>query len=190
MKQKTNSFKSLISEVRALKQNHNPLPLFNDLHIDALDADYQFTTSLQTLHLVSRTIENSLKAHKHRSVLYSGFQVLSHFTDYIERYARLAKYAKEIYIIGVADTKIGHIADNVHIVTKNAYTVRDNWISIVTDGNMHSALIAEECAAPNAHKYDGFYTNSEVVTEKAIKILTENGTLSKDIEYGEQKSLF
>ncbi len=190
MKNKTNIFRGLITEVRALTEYHNPLPLFEDLNIDTLDGEYQFTTSLKTLHMVSNTIENVLKIHKKRGVLYAGFQLMSHFAEYVDRYKELAAFAKDIYIMGVADVNIEHIADNVHIMTKNAYFVRDNWIAIVVNGDMHITLLAEERPSPNAHKYDGFYSDSSVVTEKAIKILNENRILSDREEYGEQKNLF
>lgn len=190
MKNKTNIFKGLIKEVRALKIQHNPLPLFDDLQINSIDGEYQFTTSIKTLHLVSRTIENTLRVHKKKGVLYVGFQLLSHFSDYADRYKKLAEYAKEIFVIGVADAKIEDIADNVHIMTKNAYLVRDNWIAIVVNGNVHITLLAEEQPSPNVHKYNGFYSNSNLVTEKAINILNENKILSKEEQYGEQKSLF
>mgnify|MGYP001574054579 CR=1 FL=1 len=190
MKQKTNSFRALIKEVHTLKEYHNPLPLFEDLHMDSLDGEYQFTTSIKSLHLVSRAIENTLKIHKNKCVLYAGFQLLSHFSEYLDNYAQLANYAKEIFIIGVADRKIGHIADNVHIMTKNAYAVRDNWIAIVDCDDIHITLIAEERPLTADHRYDGFYSNSGVVTKKAIKILNENKVLAKEVEYGEQISLF
>lgn len=190
MKQKTNSFKALIKEVRDLKERHNPLPLFENLHIDSLDGEYQFTTSIKTLHLVSRTIENTLKIHKKQGVLYVGFQLLSHFSLYAERYAELASFAKDIFVIGVADVNIGHMADNVHIMTKNASRVRDNWIAIVFNGDVHVTLLAEETPSSSDHKYDGFYSNSGLVAEKALNILNENNVLSNDTEYGGQQNLF
>ena len=190
MKNKSNIFKGLIKEVRAFKEEHNPLPLFEDLSIDTLDGEYQFTTSLKTLHMVSNTIENVLKIHKNRGVLYAGFQLLSHFSTYVDRYKQLAIFAKEIYVIGVADVNIEHIADNVHIMTKHSHFVKDNWIAIIVNEDVHITLLAEELAAENGHKYDGFYSDSNVVTQKAIKILNENRILSKREEYGEQKSLF
>ena len=190
MKQKTNCFNELIREVKALKEYHNPLPLFDDLHVDSIDGDYQFTTSIQTLHFVSRTIENTLKIHKKKSTLYVGFQTLSHFKGYIDRYKNLADYAKEIFIVGIGDTKIGHIADNVHIVTKHAYRIKDNWFSIITGGDLHISLIAEELPAPEHHKYDGFYSNSNDITEKAIEIIKNNKIFTNELEYGEQETLF
>ena len=190
LKQKTNCFQGLIREVKALKKYHNPLPLFEDLNIDSLDGEYEFTTSIKTLHLVSRSIENTLKLHKGKCVLYSGFQILSHFAGYVDRYKQLASYAKDIFVIGVADTKIGHIADNVHIITKHAHIVRDNWFSIISGGNIHVSLIAEELPIPGAHNYDGFYSDSNVVAENAIRKLNESKVLSTEVEYGEQTTLF
>ena len=190
MKQKSNCFGSLIREVKALKQYHNPLPLFNDLDADYLDGEYQFTTSIKTLHLVSRSIENTLKVHKKKCVLYTGFQVLSHFSKYIDRYKMLAEFAKEIFIVGIPDITVNHIADNVHILTKHAHFVKDNWFSIISGGNIHISLIAEEKPIPGAHKYDGFFSNSNIVTEKAIKVLNENRIFAKEVEYGEQRTFF
>lgn len=190
MKQKTNCFRSLIREVKTLKQRHNPLPLFDDLHTDTIDGEYEFSTSIKTLHLVSRAIENTLKAHKRRCTLYTGFQVLSHFAGYLDRYRQLADFAKEIFIVGVADIKLTHIADNVHVMTKHAHLVRDNWFSVILGENIHMALIAEELPVPGKHNYDGFYSNSRAVTDKALQILNDNTILAKELEYGEQKRFF
>ena len=190
MKQKTNCFKELIREVKALKEYHNPLPLLDDLHANSIDGDYQFTTSIQTLHFVSRTIENTLKLHKKKSTLYVGFQTLSHFKEYADRYKKLANYAKEIFVVGIGDTKIGHIADNVHIVTKHAHIVKDNWFSIITGGGPHISLIAEELPAPEHQKFDGFYSNSIDITEKAFEIIKNNKIFDNELEYGEQETLF
>ncbi len=190
MKQKTNCFKELIMEVKALKEYHNPLPLIEDLHVNSIDGDYQFTTSILTLQFVSRTIENTLKIHKKKSTLYVGFQTLSHFKEYADRYKKLAHYAKEIFIVGMGDTKIEHIADNVHIITKHAYRVKDNWFAIIKGGGLHISLIAEELPVTGDHKYDGFYSNSNDITEKAVEIINNNKILAKELEYGEQETLF
>lgn len=182
-----NLFHDLIEEVRALTEFHNPIKLLNELHMDMLDGEYHFTTSIETLHMMSKIIENSLRLHKKRCSLYSGFQELSRFEEHSERYTKLADYADQIFVVGVADSPIRKIADNVHILTKNADMIRDNWISIIKNENIHISLIAEEVPSQKHHeKYVGFYTNSKVLTEKAVELLVGKKILSDATILGKQ----
>ncbi len=182
-----NLFHDLIAEVRALTEFHNPSSLFEDLHTDSLDGEYHFTTSRETMLMISRVIEDSLKLHKKRCSLYSGFQELSRFKEHSERYAKLAAYADQIFVIGIADSPIEKIADNVHILTKNADLIRENWISIIKNKNIHISLIAQEIPSGKHHeRYVGFYTNSKILTEKAVNILIDKKILSDVTLLGKQ----
>ena len=89
MLDKNNLFHDLIIEVRALTESHNPSPLFEDLNVESLDGEYHFTTSRKTLLMMSKVIEDYLKLHKKRCSLYSGFQELSRFKEYCERYTEI-----------------------------------------------------------------------------------------------------
>ncbi len=187
MLDKNNIFHDLIVEVRTLTASHNPIPLFEDLHLDSLDGECHFTTSRKTLLVMSKVIEDTLKLHKKRCSLYSGFQELSKFKEHRERYSKLAAIADQIYVIGVEDSPVEDIADNVHIRTKNADIIRNNWISIITDKNINISLIAQELTSPNHHEgYIGFYTNSKSLTEKAVNLLVDNNVLSEDSVPGKQ----
>ena len=187
MLNKNNLFHDLIVEVRALTESHNPSSLFEDLHTDSLDGEYHFTTSRETMFMMSRVIEDSVKLHKKRCSLYAGFQELSRFKEHSERYAKLAVYADQIFVIGVADSPIEKIADNVHILTKNADIIRENWISIIKSQNIHISLIAQEIPSGKHHeRYAGFYTNSKLLTEKAVNILTDKNILSDATISGKQ----
>ena len=187
MLNKNNIFHDLIVEVRALTESHDPSLLFEDLHTDSLDGEYHFTTSKKTLFMMSRVIEDSLRIHKKRCTLYSGFQELSRFKEHSERYAKLAGYADQIFIIGIPDSPIEKVADNVHFLTKNADIIRENWISIIKNHNIHIALIAQEVPSREHHeRYVGFYTNSKSLTEKAVNILNEKNVLSDATISGKQ----
>lgn len=187
MLDKNNIFHDLIVEVRTLTESHDPSPLFEDLHVESLDGEYHFTTSKRTLLMMSKVIEDTLKLHKKQCSLYSGFQELSRFKEHRERYARLAVSADQIFVIGVADAYVANIADNVHIRTKNADLIRNNWISIITNKNIHISLIAQELASQKHHEgYIGFYTNSKSLTEKAVNLLIDNNVLSDDPVPGKQ----
>ena len=180
MLDKDNIFHDLIVEVRTLTASHNPIPLFEDLHLDSLDGECHFTTSRKTLLMMSKVIEDTLNLHKKRCSLYSGFQELSRFKEHRERYTKLAASADKIFVIGVADSPVEDIADNVHIRTKNADIIRNNWISIITDKNINISLIAQELTSPKHHEgYIGFYTNSKSITEKAVNLLIDNDVLSE-----------
>jgi len=180
-----NLFHTLIKEVRALDKYHNPNLLLEDLHMDTLDGDYHFTTSRDTLVLMSRIIEDTLRLHRKQCSLYAGFQELSRFMEYREKYERLAVHANQIFVIGIADISVKRIADNVHILTENADAVRDNWISIVTNNEIHISLIAEEMPSRKQHeRYVGFYTNSKTLTERAVRILKRNNVLSNAVIFG------
>lgn len=190
MLNKNNIFHDLIVEIRALTESHDPSLLFEDLHTDLLDGEYHFTTSRKTLFMMSRVIEDSLKLHKKRCSLYSGFQELSRFKEHSERYTKLAGYADQIFVIGIADSFIDKIADNVHILTKNADIIRENWISIIKNHNIHIALIAQELPSQKHHEgYVGFYTNSKSLTEKAVNILKEENILS-DAKISDKQTYF
>jgi DICT domain-containing protein len=179
MLNKNNIFHDLIVEVRALTESHDPSLLFEDLHTDSLDGEYHFTTSKKTLFMMSRVIEDSLKIHKKRCTLYSGFQELSRFREHSERYAKLAGYADQIFIIGIPDSPVEKVADNVHFLTKNADIIRENWISIIKNHNIHITLIAQEVPSREHHeRYVGFYTNSKSLSEKVVNILNEKNVLS------------
>ncbi len=187
MLDKSNPFYDLIKEVRALTESHNPSPLFEDLNVESLDGEYHFTTSRKTLLMMSKVIEDYLKLHKKRCSLYSGFQELSRFKEHRERYTKLAVYADQIFVIGIADAYVEKIADNVHLRAKNADIIRDNWISIITNKNINISLIAQEVPTQKHHeRYIGFYTNSKTLTEKAVKILIDNNILSDDTILGKQ----
>ncbi len=187
MLDKNNIFHNLIIEVRTLTESHDPTPLFDDLHVESFDGEYHFTTSKRTLLMMSKVIEDTLKLHKKRCSLYSGFQELSRFKAHRERYAKLAVYADQIYVIGVADIDIASIADNVHIRTKNADIICNNWISIITGKNINISLIAQEIASQKHHEgYIGFYTNSKSLTEKAVNLLIDNNILSDETIPGKQ----
>ena len=187
MLNKNNIFHDLIVEVRALTESHDPSLLFDELHTDSLDGEYHFTTSRKTLSMMSRVIEDSLKLHKNRCTLYSGFQELSRFKEHSERYAKLAGCADQIFVIGIADSPIDKIADNVHILTNNADIIRENWISIIKNHNIHITLIAQELPSQKQHGgYVGFYTNSKSLTEKALTILNEKNILSDATISGKQ----
>ena len=187
MLDKDNIFHDLIVEVRTLTSSHNPIPLFEDLHVESLDGECHFTTSRRTLLMMSKVIEDTLKLHKKRCSLYSGFQELSRFKEHRERYAKLSVYADQIYVIGVADSPVEDVADNVHIRTKNADIIRNNWISIITDKNINISLIAQELTSQKHHEgYIGFYTNSKSITEKAVNLLIDNDVLSEDPVPGKQ----
>lgn len=187
MLKENNLFHGLIEEVRALTEFHNPGMLLNDLHVDMLDGEYHFTTSVNTLHMISRIIEDTLKLHKKQCSLYSGFQELSKFEEHSGKYAKLADYADQIYVIGIEDIPIRKIADNVRILTRNADIVRSNWISIIKNKNLHISLIAQEVPSQQHHeRYVGFYTNSKALTEKAIELLKENKILSDGAIFGKQ----
>mgnify|MGYP000235848217 CR=1 FL=1 len=181
MLNKSNIFHDLVVEVRALTESHDPSLLFEDLHTDSIDGEYHFTTSKKTLFMMSRVIEESLKIHKKRCTLYSGFQELSRFKEHSERYAKLATYADQIFVIGIADIPVENTADNVHVLTKNADIIRDNWISIIRNENINISLIAQEVPSQKHHeRYVGYYTNSKSLTEKAVNILVDNNILSDD----------
>ncbi len=187
MLDKNNLFHDLIVEVRALTESHNPSPLFEDLNVESLDGEYHFTTSRNTLLIMSKVIEDYLKLHKKRCSLYSGFQELSRFKEHRERYEKLAEHADQIFVIGIADAYIERIADNVYLRTKNADIIRDNWISIIKNKNINISLIAQEVPTQKHHeRYIGFYTNSKSLTEKAVKILIDNNILSDDTIPGKQ----
>ena len=187
MLDKNNIFHDLIVEVRTLTESHDPVPLVEDLDVESLDGEYHFTTSRRTLLMMSKAIEDTLKLHKKRCSLYSGFQELSRFKEYRERYAKLAAYADKIFVIGVADAHVEKIADNVHIRTKNADIIRNNWISIIQDKNINITLIAQELTSQKHHGgYIGFYTNSKSLTEKAVNLLIDNNILSDDPVPGKQ----
>ena len=187
MLNKNNIFHDLIVKVRALTESHDPSLLFEDLRTDSLDGEYHFTTSKKTLFMMSRVIEDSLRIHKKRCTLYSGFQELSRFREHSERYAKLAGYADQIFIIGIADSPIEKVADNVHFLTKNADIIRENWISIIKNHNIHITLIAQEVPSREHHeRYVGFYTNSKSLTEKAVNILNDNNILSDATISGKQ----
>ncbi len=137
--------------------------------------------------MMSKVIEDYLKLHKKRCSLYSGFQELSRFREHRERYAKLAVYADRIFVVGIANAHVENIADNVHIRTKNADIIRNNWISIIKGKNINISLIAQELTSRKHHEgYIGFYTNSKTLTEKAVKILTDNNILSDDTIPGKQ----
>lgn len=190
MLNKSNLFHDLIVEVRALTESRDPSLLFEDLHTDSLDGEYHFTTSKKTLLMMSRVIEDSLKLHKKRCLLYSGFQELTRFSEYRDRYKKLAAYAGQIFVIGIADTHVDKIADNVHILTKNADIIRENWISIIRNDTIHISLIAQEVPSRKQHqKYVGFYTNSRALTEKVVNILTDKNILS-DIPISGRQTYF
>ncbi len=187
MLDKNNIFHDLIVEVRTLTASHNPIPLFDDLHLDSLDGECHFTTSRKTLLVMSKVIEDTLKLHKKRCSLYSGFQELSRFKEHRERYAKLAAFADQIFVIGVADSPVEDVADNVHIRTMNADIIRNNWISIITDKHINISLIAQELTSQEHHGgYIGFYTNSKSITEKAVNLLIDNNVLSEDPVPGKQ----
>ncbi len=187
MLDKCNLFYDLIKEVRALTESHNPSPLFEDLNVESLDGEYHFTSSRETLLIMSKVIEDYLKLHKKQCSLYSCFQELSRFQEYRARYAKLAVHADRIFVIGIADAYIEKIADNVNLRTKNADIVRDNWISIIKNKNINISLIAQEVPTQKHHeRYIGFYTNSKSLTEKAVKILIDNNILSDDTIIGKQ----
>lgn len=182
-----NPFHGLIREVRALDKYHKPNLLLEDLHLDALDGECHFTTSQETLLLMSRVIEDTLKLHKKQCSLYAGFQELSRFVEYRERFVKLADYADQIFVIGIADKPVKEIGDNVHILSENADVIRGNWISIVTHKEIHLSLIAEEIPFRKQHeRYVGFYTNSRAVTERAIGVLKSNNVLNREIAFGKQ----
>lgn len=187
MLDKNNLFYDLIIEVKELTESHNPSPLFEDLNVESLDGEYHFTTSRKTLLIMSKVIEDYLRLHKKRCSLYSGFQELSRFKEHRERYSNLAVHADQIFVIGIANAYVEKIADNVLFRTKNADLIRDNWISIIKNENINISLIAQEVPTQKHHeKYIGFYTNSKILTEKAVKILTDNNILSDDTLPGKQ----
>ncbi len=184
---KNNIFHDLIVEVKTLTASHNPIPLFEDLHLDSLDGECHFTTSRKTLLVMSKVIEDTLTLHKKRGSLYSGFQELSRFKEHRGRYAKLATFAEKIFVIGVADSPVENIADNVHIRSANADIIRNNWFSIITDKNINISLIAQELTSQENHEgYIGFYTNSKSITEKAVNLLIDNNVLSEDPAPGKQ----
>ncbi len=183
-----NLFHNLIEEVRVLTELHNPIKLLNDLHMDMLDGEYHFTTSIETLLMISKVIEDSLKLHKKKCTLYSGFQELSKFEEHRKKYTELANNADQIYVVGIEDQSVKKIADNVHILARNADLVRENWISIIRGRDIHISLIAEEVPSMNHHeRYVGFYTNSKALTDKAIDLLINKKVLSDEVVLGKQK---
>lgn len=187
MLDKNNIFHDLIVEVRALTESHDPTPLFDDLHVESLDGECHFTSSRRTLLMMSKVIEDTLKLHKKRCLLYSGFQELSRFKEHRERYTKLATYADQIFVVGIADVHVADIADNVHLKTKNADVIRNNWISIIMSKTINISLIAQEMTSQKQHEgYIGFYTNSKFLTEKAVKLLNDNNVLSDDPIPGKQ----
>ncbi|GAX59264.1 sensor protein [Candidatus Scalindua japonica] len=189
MLDKNNIFHDLIVEVRALTVSHDPTPLFDDLQLESLDGECHFTSSRRTLLMMSRVIEDTLKLHKKRCLLYSGFQELSRFNEHRERYTKLAACADQIFVVGVADVHVADIAENVHVKTKNADIIRNNWISIITSKTINISLIAQELTSQNHHEgYIGFYTNSKSLTEKAVDLLINNNVLSDDPVPGKQTS--
>jgi len=188
MLKQNNLFHNLIAEVRALTELHNPIKLLNDLHMDMLDGEYHFTTSLETLLMMSKIIEDSVKLHKRKCTLYSGFQELSKFEEHRKRYMELAKYADQIFIVGIEDLPVKKIADNVRILTRNADLIRENWVSIIKNKDIHISLIAEEVPSQKQHeRYIGFYTNSKALTDKAVELLVNKKVLSDDVISGKQK---
>lgn len=187
MLDKNNIFHDLIVEVRTLTESHDPCPLVEDLDVESLDGEYHFTTSRRTLLMMSKVIEDTLKLHKKMCSLYSGFQKLSRFKEHRERYSKLSVYADQIFVIGITDSHVENIADNVHIRTKNADIIRNNWISIITGKNINISLIAQELTTQKHHGgYIGFYTNSKSLTEKAVNLLIDNDVLSDDPVPGSQ----
>ena len=187
MLDKNNIFHDLIVEVRTLTESHNPCPLVEDLDVESLDGEYHFTTSKRTLLMMSKVIEDTLKLHKKQCSLYSGFQELSRFNEPRERYAKLAACADQMFVIGIPDAHVESIADNVHIRTKNADIIRNNWISIITSKNINISLIAQELTTQEHHGgYIGFYTNRKSLNEKAVNLLIDNDVLSDDPVPGKQ----
>ncbi len=183
-----NLFHNLIAEVRALTELHNPIKLLNDLHMDMLDGEYHFTTSMETLLMMSKIIEDSVKMHKKKCTLYSGFQELSKFEEHRKRYTELANHAEQIFIVGIEDLPVKKVAENVHILTRNADLIRENWVSIIKNKDIHISLIAEEVPSQKHHeRYIGFYTNSKALTDKAVELLVNKKVLSDEVVLGKQK---
>jgi len=169
-------FTTLIDSVERLAVDKDPLPLFDEGMDDLTDSQYHYTTSLQALQAMSRTFESMLRLHPRRLTLIAGFQRLSRFAPYRERYERLAGKAKEVYVVGVPDEEIQPWAGNVHIMIQNAHRVERNWFEVLSGRFIHLTLVAEQTEEDQHDSgYRGFYTDSRAVCEKAHAILARLG---------------
>ena len=194
MGEQPSPFHELIVDIQNLRGHRDPAPLFGRLDGDLLNGEYHFTSSEATLTFMSRCIENACFADPGRCHLYSVFRRLSLLEPHLEHYHKLARAAKNVYIVGVPDVTVERWANNVHIATLGAEQLANNWMTINVSRDIHMTLLAEELPPEgDQRRYVGFYTDSRALTRRVLRQLVDMQIIGQpelfkeeQLELGEQ----
>ncbi len=159
------------------------LPLFEpraqaflrDLKPEQLRSEkFRALFSVQEMLRISYRLENLVVAVRGAAEVHVSFQHFSRFKRQMNRYEKVARAARHLWLYGVPDTPLQPMV-NTTLVDTSATQLVDYWFIVISGPGVSATLLAEETthldetSAPR--QYQGFYTYEPMTAFQLISLL-------------------
>ena len=142
---------------------------------DFNEVSFRYTFSVKALIHISNIIEDFVLANKDVADVHVSFQKMSRLADQRERYLRLAKSAKGLWLYGEADASETELSQEprVTMIDTGDTLLERYWFVVAYGPGVGMSLLAEEVSALTGEDryYEGFYTFEADVAYQIIAIL-------------------
>ena len=137
----------------------------------------KFETSIQTLEMISKILEEVLLIEKSEAVAYVGFQKISRAEAVCDRYHRIADKIKKVYMFGEKD-KILKPHPNIEFVyLPPKHDLIREWFLLIDHPKRKSMLVAYDLDGFGKYEdekkrnFIGFKTNNPLLVKKGIRLI-------------------
>lgn len=103
----------------------------------------------RTMSAISHEIENATILDHANTTIFAGFQYMSKFLRQEERYRKLAREAKRVYVFGVVNCPLPGIDNVVYVPLEPTDQLTKEWFLISYGERYYSALATEELTQIN-----------------------------------------
>lgn len=103
----------------------------------------------KTMSIISHEIENATIVERANTTIFAGFQYMSKFLRQEERYRKLAREAKRVYVFGVVNCPLPGIENVVYVPLESTDQLTKEWFLISYGERYFSALATEELTSIN-----------------------------------------
>ena len=135
----------------------------------------------RTMTIISHEIENATLLDGANTTIFSGFQRLSKFLRQIERYKRIAKNAKAVYVFGENDVMPPPIDNITYVPLKPTDHLVKEWFLVSYGSDYYSALATEELTHIDDPDPDRVFKGVWTFDLKLVQILYEWLAMSVDM---------
>jgi len=137
----------------------------------------KFETSIPTLEMISKILEEVLLIEESEAVAYVGFQKLSRAEAVHDRYHLIADKIKKVYMFGEKDKLLKPHSDIKFVYLPPRHDLIKEWFLIVDHPKRKSMLVAYDLDGFGKYEdekkrnFIGFKTNNPLLVKKGIKLI-------------------